>query len=765
MSLRTCAFLLLCLSLSAYCEADQPFPMRSFTLADDIGLTKFDGLIASPQGNLTLVRTDSASIADGRMHDCLRVYDTALIRRLQRLHRLADEVKPIWTIEKEAMDAGNGRERIASIRWLSNGTAFAFLWLRDPNHNQLLLADVQTRQIAALTPPEDDVAGFDIRDRYHYVYTVTSQPSEKELEVELQAPERIGTDQTLAQLAFGSDLTHNILRSELWANTGKGPRRILDPGTKQTLIVFGAGSDSLSMAPNGREVALLQPVAAISEDWVKRYPPPFPESLQKTSVRTQDLSAPSDMRLYISQWVLIGLQSGTITALTHAPEAGRSGWFESYVHRASWSDDGSSIILPGSFSASIQNENQRPCVLAIQIKAATTQCIRPLKRNLGNGHEPGWKPIREIRFAPGRNDQVSIVQSSGPTEGRQWTTYRRDPSNAWQIEEQGTDKAPEAETLRVEQSYSDPPKLVAVDSRTGQSQVILDLDPQLRSIARGPAELFDWHDEKGRSWQGILYKPVGFRLGIRYPLVIQTHGFSADTFMPSGGFTSAFAAEEFASAGIMTLQVRECEGGGTPEEGPCAVAAYESAISTLADKGWVDPANIGIIGFSRTVFYTLEALTTSKLHFKAASISDGIMLGYLDYLICVNFPIDINSEAETMIGGKPFGEGLNKWMDRSPVFHLDRLSTPLRVVARRDFGVVAMWEPFALLKSMGKPVDLVVLNTQEHVIVDPRIRKLAQGGNVDWFRFWLQGYEDPDPAKRAQYLRWHRLKETAPKQE
>ena len=34
----------------------------------------------------------------------------------------------------------------------------------------------------------------------------------------------------------------------------------------------------------------------------------------------------------------------------------------------------------------------------------------------------------------------------------------------------------------------------------------------------------------------------------------------------------------------------------------------------------------------------------------------------------------------------------------------------------------------------------------------------SQGGSVDWFRFWLQDYEDPDPAKAEQYKRWRDLK-------
>jgi hypothetical protein len=36
----------------------------------------------------------------------------------------------------------------------------------------------------------------------------------------------------------------------------------------------------------------------------------------------------------------------------------------------------------------------------------------------------------------------------------------------------------------------------------------------------------------------------------------------------------------------------------------------------------------------------------------------------------------------------------------------------------------------------------------------------SQGLSVDWFRFWLQGYEDPDPAKVEQYKRWRELRKT-----
>jgi hypothetical protein len=50
-----------------------------------------------------------------------------------------------------------------------------------------------------------------------------------------------------------------------------------------------------------------------------------------------------------------------------------------------------------------------------------------------------------------------------------------------------------------------------------------------------------------------------------------------------------------------------------------------------------------------------------------------------------------------------------------------------------------------------------MLNTSEHILTNPAERMASQGGSVDWFRFWLQAYEDPDPAKADQYKRWREL--------
>ena len=69
-----------------------------------------------------------------------------------------------------------------------------------------------------------------------------------------------------------------------------------------------------------------------------------------------------------------------------------------------------------------------------------------------------------------------------------------------------------------------------------------------------------------------------------------------------------------------------------------------------------------------------------------------------------------------------------------------------------------MWEPYAALRYLSKPVDLIVLKDAEHILSNPAARMASQGGTVDWFRFWLQDYEDSDPAKVEQYKRWETLR-------
>jgi len=92
------------------------------------------------------------------------------------------------------------------------------------------------------------------------------------------------------------------------------------------------------------------------------------------------------------------------------------------------------------------------------------------------------------------------------------------------------------------------------------------------------------------------------------------------------------------------------------------------------------------------------------------------------------------------------------------VFNMDKVSTPLRVEAVGSSGILVEWEPYAILRYLRKPADLILIDYGTHPLSNPNERLASQGGNVDWFRFWLTNEEDSDPSKASQYARWRGLR-------
>lgn len=185
---------------------------------------------------------------------------------------------------------------------------------------------------------------------------------------------------------------------------------------------------------------------------------------------------------------------------------------------------------------------------------------------------------------------------------------------------------------------------------------------------------------------------------------------------------------------------------------------YRSAIQELSKQGLVDPQRVGVTGFSWTCWYAIDALIREPNMFAAATIADGFDNSYMQYLLFAVDTPSLQKQMERIRGGSPFGNGLKRWVEESPGFHLDHVRTPLRIEAINPASVLQEWELYGSLRLQRKPVDLIYFPRGAHIHQKPLERLESQQGNVDWFRFWLQGYEDPAPSKRSQYERWRELK-------
>ena len=600
------------------------------------------------------------------------------------------------------------------------------------------------------------VKAFDVRDRNHYVYTVADPAPLQKMRDERREPMIVGTGRDLSELLFPGDaltLRMTATRSYLWAVVAG--KRFQVKHDRTPLVLFGGG---FVLSPDGASLVTTLPVSDVPPSWETLYPPPFASYSVRIHAGHQDVQSGGRLA---KQYVRIDLKTGSVRSLTDAPTSNDAGWWAGGT--PSWSSDSKEIVLPGTFIQSKDQVPSRPCVAVVDVSSDTRACVEMLKRVTETGYEEGYRSITDTRFVNGDGQRVAVAFVNHEDHSYRTTEYRRTSAGTWQVsgESKGEPKVEHnGLEVSVKQWFNEPPLLVARSNQT--SRVLWDPNPQLKNLDFGQASIYTWKDKEGRELRAGLFKPSDYKPRRRYPLVIQTHGFAESDFRPSGVFPTAMAARALAAAGIMVLQtgkVGECTDSDTPDEGPCKASGLEAVANQLVSEGLVDPERIGVIGFSATCHMVMEALTT-KSFLRAASITDGVMADYFQYVIAVAMR---NGETFTSIynsltGAPPFGDGLQQWLKRSPGFNLDKVNTPLMVVGLGHWSLLTMLEPYAGLHYLHKPVDLIMLNTNEHVLTNPAVRMASQGGSVDWFRFWLQDYEDPDPAKAEQYKRWRELR-------
>jgi hypothetical protein len=119
--------------------------------------------------------------------------------------------------------------------------------------------------------------------------------------------------------------------------------------------------------------------------------------------------------------------------------------------------------------------------------------------------------------------------------------------------------------------------------------------------------------------------------------------------------------------------------------------------------------------------------------------------------------------SEKTNGGPPFSDHLMSWSRSAPNFALDKARTPLLISSLETGELLGQWETYSGLRKLGKPVDMIWLRKENapHILVKPRERYISQQSAVDWFDFWLNDHEDPDPGKAEQYARWRELRKLA----
>lgn len=327
-----------------------------------------------------------------------------------------------------------------------------------------------------------------------------------------------------------------------------------------------------------------------------------------------------------------------------------------------------------------------------------------------------------------------------------------------------------------------PPQLVAFEQPSGHIGTVYRFNPQVDSLILPQSQTVTWTTSTGFTAKGLLLLPPDYDPHRRYPLVIEDGSilYSGEFACDSGAaHVSSFARGILADAGIAYLTrywpgIDDWESNYYPRGYPGALAEVafkqdlvESAVKALDERQIIDATKVGLIGFSRGGWYVEYALAHSHIHFQAATATDNMQFSVGEYWYWHNE--DMFRALEGMYGGPPYGENLKNWLDYSISFNLDKIRTPLLIEAmghgkkyqgpdQLPDSLAVHDEVFVGLNRLNKPVELYYYPDEEHQPAHPQARIASLQRNVDWYRFWLQGYERLGTEDPEQYRRWEHLR-------
>ena len=305
-----------------------------------------------------------------------------------------------------------------------------------------------------------------------------------------------------------------------------------------------------------------------------------------------------------------------------------------------------------------------------------------------------------------------------------------------------------------------PVQIGIVDTRRNELRTLVDLNPEFARLSLSAPERIAGVNSHGEEWFGHVIKPVGYQAGKSYPLIVTMYR-SGDYFL-LGASGNENPIQLYAANGFVVLsfdigRLRSRRPGDFFDrllDWKSPVESLSQAIDSLVERGLIDPEKVGITGFSHGAEIAEYAISHSD-RFAAAILSGPAARDpYFFYM-------GGNTWHETFerwgLGGWPEGDSKSNWKELAASLNARQIHTAVLMNAS-DSEYVASLSLYTSLEQLRKPVDLFVYTNELHVKNQPMHRYEIYERNLDWFRFWLKGEEDPAPQKASQYERWRELR-------
>jgi dipeptidyl aminopeptidase/acylaminoacyl peptidase len=288
-------------------------------------------------------------------------------------------------------------------------------------------------------------------------------------------------------------------------------------------------------------------------------------------------------------------------------------------------------------------------------------------------------------------------------------------------------------------SVSTPQKLYAIDLKSGKSALLFyPKDQRMKEVVFGSSEDWNFVNGSGTTIYGRIYYPVGYDPSKKYPVIVNYYGGTTPTDRSFGG---RYPKNVWAAGGYIVYVVQ-----------PSGSTGFGQDFSALHVNGWgrdaiddiiegtklflrahpsADAENVGCIGASYGGFTTMMLQTRTDI-FKTAIAHAGIS--------------DITSYWGEGYWGYSYSTGATKdsypwnrrdiYVDNSPLFNADKFHNSILLLHGTSDTNVPVGESlqfYAALKILGKNVEMVLINGENHHILDYKKRIEWHNTIMAWF--------------------------------
>ena len=304
----------------------------------------------------------------------------------------------------------------------------------------------------------------------------------------------------------------------------------------------------------------------------------------------------------------------------------------------------------------------------------------------------------------------------------------------------GMEVAPDRSTVYLLLQAADhPAELWEIRDGFRTAQRLASFNPALDGVALGTSRLVTWRGADGAQMEGTLLLPPRYVEGQPLPTIVEVYGgaLGSRALHVFGGSPVIVQGQLLASRGYavfypdMPMEKRD-----PLRQLPGLVLP---AINRLIDLGIADPQRLGLMGNSYGSYCALSLLTQTD-RFQAAVVS-AVFANLTSVYGSLNEDghgrwLGWCESGQARLGGSLW-EQRSAYIENSPLFYLDRVTTPLLLAS----GTVHAEEPaqagevFSALRRLDKRVELRLYEGQDHAPrswSEPSHRDFADRA-IQWF--------------------------------